>query len=488
MFKNVILRPPPSVSQQTGANGVAGNASLEHIDDDFRVQDACRDLDFAFSQFHGLGDQPSYQALRVLYGAALELRDALMAAEAFSSRAGRVTRTALTEARDQLKVAMRLEPDSALTKLRHLDLACARYAAHPPGLNRFPPLFAALEAYVFALREQPQLSNAAQRGSEKQAHLDARAQLDAPSRTARLNKFRSSENSYWNKSTTPVKLLKIGTDYRSTPEDHAAFRQLFESGTLLRGQAACKPPQECQALWAHYSKSLASLQQEQRLQPTMPLTDLIALQAYDSSFAELNQALRDNERAGILRLAPYIKSLISALNHLPQCPETADLRRGMRLDAPAIIAAGLFAGNRWSTRSFMSCSVGGNSSYNNTPEKYNVQLRILGGHARLTGAAATAATTATVGVEESQAMYKPGSAFDVVAVDYLEGQGSKEYPRLDVTMQWVDMSRVRVDGRFRNGNAEELDMQGGVMPDAFNIDDEILGMDLPAHQDMNLAD
>lgn len=449
MFKNTILLPVPATNDPAPAPETVVAANLEHIDDDLRVQTACGEFDRAFALFHGLGDQPSYQAMRGLYNAGLVLLDALNAAEELTVRGERLIRQALADARARQQIEMRLEADTALTKLRHLDIACSRYLTAVPGLNRFPALFAALETYILSLRALPRLRDADGDSTVENAlHVEVRDLLDAASRTTRLNKFRGAENAYWNKSTTPTKLLKIGQDYRSRAEDWTAFRTLFESGALMCAPSADGPVQCGQQLFEDYSNSLKKMQQELHLHRSIPVTDLIAVRAYADNSSALNKVLRENDKGTVLAYAPFIKLMVSALAQLPESPLQGELHRGVRLSASQIVSAGLFAGNRLTTRVFTNCSTSDRSGYSTLTDKYNVQITVQGGRARLPG-------PVSVGnVSGEEAIYGIGNTFDITGVRYLEGEGSKEYPRLNVTMTWVDMSKVRVDGRFRNQNAQ----------------------------------
>lgn len=451
MFKNTILLPVPASTETAPEPATVVTTNLEHIDDDLRVQNASREFDDAFADFHQRGDQPSYQAMRTLYSAGMALLDALNAAEELTVRGERLIRQALSDARGQQQIEMRLEADTALTKLRHLDIACGRYSAATPGLNRFPPLFAALETYILALRAHPRyrLSNGAWT-VENALHVEARDKLDAASRTTRLNKFRGAENAYRNKSTTPIKLLKIGQNYRSSASDWAEFRAMFETGVLAYACNDGGPAAGAQngLLRAEdYATSLDTVQQL-HAHRSIPAADLLAIRRYCGNSAELNRILRENDKNAVLAHGPYIRLVVSALNQLPQCLDHTILHRGVRLNAGQILSAGLFAGNRLTTRTFTNCSASSASAYCTLTDQYNVQITVQGGRARLPGAVALGNASG------DDAIYGIGNTFDITGVRYLEGEGSKEYPRLNVTMEWVDMSKVRLDGRFRNVEGE----------------------------------
>jgi hypothetical protein len=455
MIKDILSNPaaPSFLHPASGILDIASN--LDHLDTDYGVRIASNDFTQAFFRYHGLGDQPSFDALEKLHRAGLALREALQSAEERAGRNARTVQSALLLAasRRDRHMAHAGIARTPPVMLEQLDAACDVFQASEPDLNRFVPLFSAIMSYFQALREQPQYFSDAP-GRERILHELARGGLDAPLQDARLRKFRAAENAFWSQGHSAFNTLRILPDFRSTSADQDEFEDLFKSGALLRSRHRHHKPDDCRALFERHRDSLAELKKRGTPVSHLPLMDMLALRTYSINHQEINQVLRDNDREKIGALAPYIKLVVSGLNRIPAGVSGTPLRRGMRLDADALVRAGFFKGNRVTMRDFTSASAPGAPSWCRSDEHYNVQLYYAGGPAR---------QMLDIAADEHMkqgATYGMVQTFDVVGADYREGKGSKEYPRIDVRLQWVDMSRVRADGRYKNSSFDILGARG----------------------------
>lgn len=410
------------------------------IDDDWELSDRHDALLTALAAYRAIGlEQPTHAALNHLRSTVTAIARQLLEGAEYEGEPGsaQVVQQAFAGAAAELAEERESFDTGMPAALAHVNHLCDRMqgADLATMLGDLPVLKASLEQYSDDVAHRCN-----RHADDFMVHERNRAALELPAHDALLQRLAQKNRALWQSDANIYQLLKIKPDYRSTATDAADFEKTFKQGRLVRTNGRYVPPNECLELYKLYASDMQRKQRECHIPTNMPMAELLALRTYTVSSNELNQALRDGDTRTLLEFAPMLKLVISGLNRLPTLRQHKTIYRGMNLTAEQLIESGYIKGNKLFNPAFTSCATNCNTSHT-TMEKFNVQLEIEQRDAKLID------PLSLYSGFEDEALFKPMTCFEVVAVHYADPTPDPQRPQVRVKLRQIDPDDMWLSAR-----------------------------------------